>query len=175
VTESSKSSMSSKSSKSSKTGARPHPGRIRAGVVTVVTLSVLAGAGLAQADAEATTLQARALSAAASKQGDPYRYGAVGPDSFDCSGLTLFAYRQAGAQLPRTAQAQYDSAHHIPSSDRLPGDLVFFHDGRRVYHVAIYAGNDQVWHAPHPGANVRLEHIWTDAVWYGRPSTGQKE
>ncbi|WP_370132066.1 C40 family peptidase [Streptacidiphilus sp. EB103A] len=141
---------------------------MRAGVVTVVTLSVLATAGLAPPTAEATTLQAKALTVAASKQGAPYRYGAAGPDSFDCSGLTLFAYHQAGAQLPRTAQAQYDNTTHIPSSDRLPGDLVFFHDGRRVYHVAIYAGNNQVWHAPHPGADVRLEHIWTDAVWYGR-------
>ena len=154
---------------SASTDARPHRGRIRAGVVTMVTLSVLSGAGLAPPTAQATTLQARALSVAASKQGDPYRYGAAGPDSFDCSGLTFFAYRQAGTRLPRTAQAQYDSAHHIPRADRRPGDLVFFHSGRNVYHVAIYAGNDQVWHAPHPGADVRLEHIWTSAVWYGRP------
>jgi cell wall-associated NlpC family hydrolase len=154
---------------SSNTVARPHTGRIRAGAVAITTLSLLAGAGLAPPDAEAATLQSRALSVAASKQGDPYQYGATGPDSFDCSGLTLFAYRQAGTRLPRTAQAQYDSAHHIPRADRRPGDLVFFHRGQHVYHVAIYAGNDQVWHAPHPGADVRLERIWTDDVWYGRP------
>nr|WP_236655529.1 C40 family peptidase [Streptacidiphilus carbonis] len=132
-------------------------------------MTVLTGAGLAPPDAQATTLQARALSVAASKQGDPYRYGASGPDSFDCSGLTFFAYRQAGARLPRTAQAQYDSAHHLSSGERRPGDLVFFHSGGNVYHVAIYAGSDMVWHAPHPGARVRKEHIWTSDVWYGRP------
>ena len=151
---------------------RCHPPlRLRAGVVTLVALGVFAGTAPVSSSAAATTItmQARALSIAASKGGDPYRYGAAGPDSFDCSGLTYYAYRHAGASLPRTAQDQYRHSHHIPRSALHPGDLVFFHRGGLVYHVAIYAGDDAVWHAPHPGAAVRLEHIWTGDVWYGRP------
>jgi cell wall-associated NlpC family hydrolase len=118
--------------------------------------------------AAATDVEARALGIAASKQGDPYRWGAVGPEHFDCSGLTFYAFRKAGKTLPRTAQEQYNHVRYIAPSRRHPGDLVFFHHGNLVYHVGIYAGDGEIWNAPHSGSSVRLERIWTAAVSYGR-------
>jgi cell wall-associated NlpC family hydrolase len=148
---------------------RRRPGRWRAGVTAALTLAAVAGGALAgAAPADAATIEGRALSIAASKHGDPYRWGATGPDAFDCSGLTYYSFRRAGRPLPRTAQAQYDSVEHISRSQLRPGDLVFFHSGGSVYHVGIYAGHGQIWHSPHPGARVRLDQIWSGEVWYGR-------
>lgn len=90
-------------------------------------------------EAEAAAHSTRALDIAASKKGSPYRYGASGPHRFDCSGLTLYSFKKAGKKLPRTAQQQYNKTRHISSSQRRRGDLVFFHAGRSVYHVGIYA------------------------------------
>jgi cell wall-associated NlpC family hydrolase len=117
---------------------------------------------------DAATIEGRALTIAASKHGDPYEWGAKGPNAFDCSGLIYYAFRHAGRALPRTAQEQYDSVEHISRRSLRPGDLVFFHYGDDVYHVGIYAGHNRIWHAPYPGAYVRLERIWTSQVWYGR-------
>ncbi|TDT98742.1 cell wall-associated NlpC family hydrolase [Streptomyces sp. 846.5] len=143
--------------------------RRRAGVTTALTLAAFAGSTLlASSPADAATIEAKALSIAASKHGDPYRYGAAGPNRFDCSGLTYYAFKHAGKSLPRTAQAQYNSVQHISKAGLRPGDLVFFHSGSYVYHVGIYAGGGKVWHAPYTGSYVKLERIWTSAVWYGR-------
>ena len=143
--------------------------RRRAGVTTALTLAAFAGSTLlASSPADAATIEAKALSIAASKHGDPYRYGAAGPNRFDCSGLTYYAFKHAGKSLPRTAQAQYNSVQHISKAGLRPGDLVFFHSGSYVYHVGIYAGGGKVWHAPYTGSYVKLEKIWTSAVWYGR-------
>ncbi|WP_034087365.1 C40 family peptidase [Streptacidiphilus albus] len=145
------------------------PGRWRAAATAALTLAAVAGSTLlAAAPADAATIELRALTIAASKHGDPYIYGAQGPNAFDCSGLTYYSFKHAGRRLPRTAQAQYDSVEHISRRSLRPGDLVFFHDGDYVYHVGIYAGNNRIWHSPHPGAYVRLERIWTSEVWYGR-------
>lgn len=114
----------------------------------------------------AATRGERVVAAAAAQAGKPYVYGATGPSSFDCSGLTGWAYRSVGIALPRTAAAQAATA--TPVSSPVPGDLVFFSSGGHVYHVAIYAGDGQVWHAPHPGDVVRKVPIWT-GVFYGRP------
>jgi cell wall-associated NlpC family hydrolase len=108
------------------------------------------------------------LSIAASKAGTPYRWGATGPSAFDCSGYTRWVYAKVGRHLPRTSSAQAGAARHVSASNRQPGDLVFFNDGGGVYHVAIYAGGDSVWHAPRPGRTVHREHLWTHAVSYGR-------
>ena len=147
-------------------------GRWRAGVTTALTLAAVAGSSLlASSPAEAATpmaIEGRALGIAASKHGDPYRYGAKGPNAFDCSGLVYYSFKRAGKSMPRTAQEQYNSVQHISRRSLRPGDLVFFHEGGHVYHVGIYAGNDRVWHAPYPGEGVKLERIWTSAVWFGR-------
>ncbi len=101
---------------------------------------------------------AAALSAAQSKLGAPYVYGATGPSSFDCSGLTGWAFSQAGVSLPRISQDQANVGTRISSVSALqPGDLVFFYSD--LHHVGIYAGNGQIIHAPKPGAVVRYESV----------------
>lgn len=150
--------------------SRPLRPQRRAGNTAVLT-AVLAGSLLAPGftpSADAAAVAAEALHVAAAKRGAPYQWGAAGPYRFDCSGLTVYAFRAAGRRLPRTAAAQYALSRHVSAASRVPGDLVFFHYGHDVYHVGVYAGHNQIWHAPHTGARVRLERIWTRAVWYGR-------
>ncbi|MFE0455304.1 NlpC/P60 family protein [Streptomyces sp. NPDC058914] len=99
-----------------------------------------------------------AFQAAQSKIGSPYVYGASGPSSFDCSGLTSWAYAQAGVGIPRTSQAQANAGTRIYSqSDLKVGDLVIFYGD--LHHVGFYAGNGQVLHAPRTGTVVRYESI----------------
>jgi cell wall-associated NlpC family hydrolase len=146
----------------------------RIGAASVLTAAAVAVPsfmpGAAQ-QADAATQAVKALNIAASKKGSPYQWGATGPYRFDCSGLTLYSFKQAGKAIPRTAAAQYNSTRHITAGSRQAGDLVFFHtgsSGSSVYHVGIYAGGGSIWHAPKTGAKVRLERIWTSSVWYGR-------
>ncbi|MYT27451.1 MULTISPECIES: C40 family peptidase [unclassified Streptomyces] len=150
----------------------------RAGTVSALTLVTLSGPaavpGVAAetpgtaAEVSLASVPVKALRVAASKEGAPYKWGAQGPDSFDCSGLTRYSYRRAGRALPRTAAQQYRHTEHVARSSRKDGDLVFFHSGKGIYHVGIYAGADRIWHAPKAGAVVRLERIWSRSVWYGR-------
>lgn len=134
--------------------------------------SALLGAGgsiVAATPAQASTLESRALSIALSKRGDWYQWGAEGPSKFDCSGLTWYSFKHAGKTIPRVAQDQYNKARHVAKSARRVGDLVFFGGTRSIYHVGIYVGNGYILHAPHTGAKVRKEKIWTSAVHYARP------
>ncbi|MFD7709090.1 NlpC/P60 family protein [Streptomyces sp. NPDC059785] len=106
----------------------------------------------------ATGRASSAYAAAQSKIGSPYVYGATGPSSFDCSGLTSWAYAQAGVSIPRTSQAQANAGTRIYSqSDLQVGDLVIFYSDQ--HHVGFYAGNGQVLHAPRTGTVVRYESI----------------
>ncbi|MFF0432603.1 NlpC/P60 family protein [Streptomyces sp. NPDC004327] len=100
---------------------------------------------------------AAAVVAARSAIGRPYVWGAAGPSAFDCSGLMVWSYRQAGIALPRTSQAQRNAGRRIPLSQAQPGDLVTYRSD--ASHVAIYAGNGQVIHAPYPGARVRYDPV----------------
>ncbi|GAA0911280.1 C40 family peptidase [Streptomyces thermoalcalitolerans] len=103
---------------------------------------------------------AAAFAAAQSKLGSPYVYGANGPSTFDCSGLTSWAYAQAGVAIPRTSEAQTNAGTRIYSMSQLQvGDLVFFFND--LHHVGLYAGNGQVLHAPRPGTVVRYESMNT--------------
>jgi len=112
-----------------------------------------------------------ALDVAFQQVGDPYVWGATGPDSFDCSGLTSYAYAAAGITLPRTAAEQAAYVRQIPRDQLRRGDLVFFSDGSHVYHVGLWLGwgdgSGVILHAPHPGASVRVESIWTDGWFAG--------
>jgi cell wall-associated NlpC family hydrolase len=152
------------------------PGIPRLAAASLFTAAAVAVPSLlpgAVQQADAATVAAKALGVAASKKGAPYQWGATGPNRFDCSGLTLYSFKQAGKKLPRTAAAQYNDTRHVAAGSRKVGDLVFFHSGSStssVYHVGIYAGGGNIWHAPRTGAVVRLEHIWTSSVWYGRVS-----
>ncbi|TVL90932.1 C40 family peptidase [Streptomyces sp. SAJ15] len=108
-------------------------------------------------DAPQSGRASAALAAAKTKIGAPYVWGATGPSSFDCSGLTSWAYAQAGVQLPRMSQDQANAGTRLGMSELKPGDLVIFYGD--LHHVGLYAGNGQVLHAPKPGANVRYESI----------------
>jgi cell wall-associated NlpC family hydrolase len=104
--------------------------------------------------------------------GKPYVWGAAGPDAFDCSGLSLMAYRAAGISLPHYAATQWSTQPHVPPGQEQPGDLVFFEmktDGPG--HVGIYLGNGQMIGAPNHTAPVRVSTVnRPDRVGYARPS-----
>ncbi|MFF3453024.1 NlpC/P60 family protein [Streptomyces sp. NPDC002730] len=100
----------------------------------------------------------KVLSFARSQMGKPYVWGATGPSSYDCSGLTQAAWKAAGVDLPRTTWDQVKVGKRIATQDLLPGDLVFFYDD--ISHVGIYIGDGKMIHAPKPGANVREESIY---------------
>ncbi|MFD8806118.1 C40 family peptidase [Streptomyces sp. NPDC059597] len=101
-----------------------------------------------------------AFAAAQSQIGKPYVYGATGPSSFDCSGLTSWAYAQAGVTIPRTSEQQANIGTRITSvNDLQVGDLVFFFND--IHHVGLYAGNGQILHAPRTGTVVRYESMST--------------
>jgi cell wall-associated NlpC family hydrolase len=108
-----------------------------------------------------------AVAAAESVIGDPYVYGAAGPSSFDCSGLTMWAWAHGGVSLPHSSQSQYSGSTHIPISAIQPGDLLFYYSD--IHHVAMYVGGGMMVEAPHTGANVREVPMRTsDLVGAGR-------
>ncbi|MFD4246081.1 NlpC/P60 family protein [Streptomyces sp. NPDC058525] len=100
---------------------------------------------------------ARAVAFAHGAIGKPYVWGATGPGSFDCSGLTQAAWRSAGVSLPRTTYTQINAGRRVSRDQLAPGDLVFFYSG--VTHVGLYIGNGQMIHAPRPGSTVRVAPI----------------
>ncbi|MBV9411518.1 MAG: C40 family peptidase [Acidimicrobiia bacterium] len=111
---------------------------------------------------------ATAVNFAKAQLGKPYVYGAAGPDSYDCSGLTMMAWRAGGVSLPHSAEMQYNSIAHISMSQLQPGDLVFFYTP--VEHVGIYVGGGQMIDAPYTGAVVRYDSIYNPyLVGAGRP------
>lgn len=107
-----------------------------------------------------------AVDAAIAQVGTPYSYATPGswdnpdPDSFDCSGLTGWAWYQAGYSLPHSSRAQFASLPHVSQSDLLPGDLVFY--GSPIHHVGMYIGNGQYVHAPQTGDVVKISSIYRD-------------
>ncbi|MDF6044364.1 NlpC/P60 family protein [Streptomyces sp. JH14] len=105
-----------------------------------------------------TTKGEKALAFARSQMGKPYVWGATGPSSYDCSGLTQAAWKAAGVDIPRTTWDQVEIGTRIATADLQPGDLVFFYDD--ISHVGIYEGDGMMVHAPKPGANVREESIY---------------
>jgi cell wall-associated NlpC family hydrolase len=98
-----------------------------------------------------------AVSVAAQQIGKPYEWAAEGPDSFDCSGLTMYAWGKAGVSLPHSSGAQYASLPHVSRAQLRAGDLVFF--GSPIHHVGIYEGGGVMINAPETGENVRRDSI----------------
>ncbi len=98
-----------------------------------------------------------ALDFAMSKIGAPYRWGAAGPDAFDCSGLVKWSFGQAGVSLPRTSRAMSRVGTPVAKADLRPGDLVFFYTP--VHHVAIYVGNGEVVHASTSSSPVKVAEL----------------
>jgi peptidoglycan DL-endopeptidase CwlO len=97
-----------------------------------------------------------AVAAARSVIGAPYVFGAAGPSSFDCSGLTMWAWSQAGVSIPHSALAQLESLPHVPLSSVAPGDIIYY--GSVSPHVAIYIGGGQIIHARHPGPGGEVQY-----------------
>ncbi|WUS98760.1 NlpC/P60 family protein [Streptomyces sp. NBC_00708] len=106
----------------------------------------------------ASTKAEKVLAFARAQIGKPYVWGATGPASYDCSGLTQAAWKAAGVDIPRTTWDQVNVGTRIATADLQPGDLVFFYDD--ISHVGIYKGDGMMIHAPKPGANVREESIY---------------
>ncbi|MFF4548989.1 NlpC/P60 family protein [Streptomyces sp. NPDC001435] len=109
-------------------------------------------------DSTYATKAEKAIAFARAQIGKPYVWGATGPDSYDCSGLTSAAWRAAGVSLPRTTWDQVNAGTTVSLTNAEPGDLIFFYDD--ISHVGIYIGNGMMIHAPKPGAYVREESIY---------------
>ncbi|MFD3378709.1 MULTISPECIES: NlpC/P60 family protein [unclassified Streptomyces] len=115
--------------------------------------------GTSGSDSAASTAKAgKALAFARAQVGKPYVWGASGPGSYDCSGLTQAAWKAAGVTLPRTTWDQVKAGTTVSVNSAQPGDLVFFYDD--ISHVGIYVGDGMMIHAPKPGAYVREESIF---------------
>lgn len=129
----------------------------------------------APADPPSPGTGARAAIAHARAQiGEPYRWGAAGPGAWDCSGLTSMAWAAGGKSLPHYSVAQYDASTPVSAAQLRPGDLVFWGDGASpssIYHVALYAGNGRIIHAPRTGRPVTEEsmYYWRTPDFYARP------
>ncbi len=111
----------------------------------------------APAESAADSTGQQIADAAMSKQGAPYSWGATGPDSFDCSGLTSWAYDQVGKSIPRTSSEQAGSGTPVSLDDLQPGDIVSYYGG--ASHVAIYIGDNQVVQALNEGEPVQVNDL----------------
>jgi peptidoglycan DL-endopeptidase CwlO len=107
--------------------------------------------------------------------GEPYVWAAAGPDSWDCSGLTMKAWARAGVSLPHYSVAQYEQIRHISEDELRPGDLIFWagdaSDPGTIFHVGLYIGDGRMIHAPRPGRPVTIDSVyyWEDPDFFGRP------
>jgi cell wall-associated NlpC family hydrolase len=127
----------------------------------------VSGVGSVQSWLQAGPVARAAVRWALAQLGDPYRWGATGPNTFDCSGLTSSAYLAAGVAIPRVSRAQWGAGPHVEVANLLPGDLVFYADNPRdpatIHHVGMYIGNGLMVHAPHTGDVVRIASIWRES------------
>jgi cell wall-associated NlpC family hydrolase len=105
----------------------------------------------------ANTIGAQALRWALSRRGDPYVWGAAGPNSFDCSGLVLWAYAKVGISLPHFTGDQWQMGVHVGKNQLQPGDLVFFYAD--IGHVGLYIGNGLMVDAPDFGEDVQVQRV----------------
>ncbi|KDQ69055.1 C40 family peptidase [Streptomyces sp. NTK 937] len=121
------------------------------------------GTGGTGSDAGYASKAEKVLAFARAQIGKPYVWGATGPSSYDCSGLTQAAWKEAGVTLPRTTWDQVKVGTRVATADLQPGDLVFFYDD--ISHVGIYKGDGMMIHAPKPGANVREESIYSMPIY----------
>ncbi|MEZ5566358.1 MAG: C40 family peptidase [Gammaproteobacteria bacterium] len=113
----------------------------------------IAASGVAPTDAART----QAVFTAMQMVGVPYKWGGATPQGFDCSGLVQFAFASAGMHLPRTAAAQLKAVTPLTLENARAGDLLFFKNGNRTSHVAIYLGDGRFVHAPNTGNQVSID------------------
>jgi cell wall-associated NlpC family hydrolase len=103
-----------------------------------------------------------AVQTALDQLGDPYVYGAAGPDSFDCSGLTMYAWAAAGVSISHSSSVQSSTGTPVSLSALMPGDLVFYYSP--VSHVGMYIGGGRIVHAPHTGSSVQIVSLYSMPV-----------
>ncbi|HSX97871.1 MAG TPA: NlpC/P60 family protein, partial [Streptomyces sp.] len=127
---------------------------------TATSTGVPSGTTAPTEDSTYATKAAKAIAFARAQIGKPYVWGATGPGSYDCSGLTQAAWKAAGVDLPRTTHDQVTAGTTVSLADAKPGDLVFFYDN--IGHVGLYIGNGMMIHAPKPGTYVREESVFYD-------------
>ena len=120
------------------------------------------GGGGGSGSAAAVVAYARA------QVGKPYCYGGSGPGCFDCSGLTMMAWAQAGVSLPHSSASQYNVGRRISASELQPGDLIFYYSP--ISHVSVYIGGGQRISATHTGDYVRVQSLGSSIVGYARPN-----
>lgn len=120
--------------------------------------------------AELDRIREAVVNRAMKQVGDDYAAGAEGPDAFDCSGLTLFAWRAGGVELPHYSVAQYKATQRISLKNAVPGDLAFYFENG-AHHVALYIGNGKVVHASDYGIGVVIGKVlgtpWNDEHFTG--------
>ncbi|MCF1598407.1 C40 family peptidase [Streptomyces muensis] len=122
----------------------------------------MASGALAKDDHKPSSEARRAIRYARKQLGKPYKWGAEGPKSYDCSGLTSEAWAHAGTPIPRTSQEQWARLHRIPLTELRPGDLVvYFPDAT---HVALYVGKGKVIQAPRTGEKIKVSPIASNPV-----------
>ncbi|WP_028804376.1 C40 family peptidase [Streptomyces sp. 142MFCol3.1] len=109
---------------------------------------------LAEINSEASAQGKKAVKYATGQIGKPYEWGAEGPKSYDCSGLTSQAWASAGHSIPRTSQEQWKQLHRVDIKDMRPGDLIIYFDD--ASHVGMYIGDGAIVHAPRPGRTVTI-------------------
>jgi cell wall-associated NlpC family hydrolase len=117
-------------------------------------------AAAAKKAASSSSKGAKALAFAKKQLGEKYKYGAAGPNAWDCSGLTMKAWQAAGVKLPHSAASQAKKGRKVARADLKPGDLVFFYSP--ISHVGIYAGGGKVIHASRPGkpvASIKISYM----------------
>jgi cell wall-associated NlpC family hydrolase len=111
----------------------------------------------------------QATKVALAQRGDPYRYGASGPNAFDCSGLTKFAYGRVGRSIPRTTSQQKAGLRSVSKKAKRRGDIIIFVNGGRAYHAGIFLGRNRIVHASRSGTPVKVDKIWTSNYVVRRP------
>ncbi len=135
-------------------------------VAGLLTLTATDSAFAAKSKREHKVIHA--LEVARKQKGDPYQYGADGPNSFDCSGLTQFSYAKAGLRLPRTADQQSHFARRLKDRSNIKaGDFMFFASGGHVYHMGLFTGRWKdgrrlILHASRTGTPVKVDPLWTN-------------
>jgi cell wall-associated NlpC family hydrolase len=136
--------------------------------------SPFSGSSGSTAGTVAASTAAAALRNAESQIGKPYQWGAAGPDSYDCSGLVMWAYSQVGVSMDHWTGDQWNEGAHVSRAELRPGDLVFFafntSDPATIHHVGMYVGNGEMVDAPYTGVDVRYDSAFrSDYIGAVRP------
>ncbi len=111
-----------------------------------------------------STIIKKVMEVAREQLGDPYRYGAAGPDRFDCSGFTQFVWKHVGVGLPHSSRGQFNMFPRVALADLKPGDLVY-----SPGHIGMYVGEGKMIHSPQTGGHVEIVPLHGNAVGGARP------